>query len=248
MKTKIFILLLMMTFALMLCACGGKTSASSTHDAVFTHEIESATGRFVRNTFDTSNYSVQILETSKNLCLVEVTAVCEYDTYIETIVGEIEILYSEDNQTWQHYSRSYRELHREFDFSPLNGTWNAKYVHPSNYLLENDIPYTFTFSNAGVIVEKDGIKSKTTITVDHELNQVWHQYLNPEYIDTVPNGTNYESGEMEITYVESGGYFLIEFEETDIDKMFDSPCQLRIDYRQIIFQDALVAWDCRLSK
>lgn len=179
---------------------------------------------------------------------VQIKVETQYPAYIDRIQAVCELYWDPWDEIWRYTQYSFNETDREFDFSPLNGVWNAKYSHNSTLLTQDDIPYTFTFSNAGTIKVKDGVYSTTTVNVQHELNELWSQYLNPEWISSVPNGTNYESGKMEIVYESSGQYFLIKFDETNVGKMFDGKAELRIDYRQIIYKDNLMARDCKLSK
>lgn len=235
-------LLLIGLLLVIFSACGNENVSGSDR------EIIEAASLAIENMDNIDRHEIEIIEKKKDSCTVKVRLTEENSTYIETSIGQMELRKDTKSGTWSYVKNSYEEDVREIDFSPLNGTWTAKYDHPSNYLTENKIPFSFTFSDAGVIQIKNGISTTTTVKVKHDLNQLWDKYLNPTWKDIVPRGTNYETGTMEIVYEKSGLYFLIEFDETNVDKMFDSPCQLRIDYRQIIFYDALVANNCRLTK
>lgn len=256
MKTKIVILILMMSLALMLCACNADTANptspanpnTSSMAADSDSELEEVISNYARESFDTNNYTFEILERSKDHCTAEIAAVYEYPTFIETVFAQIELCKDTENKPWRYVSNSRDIKYREIDFSPMNGVWDATYTHPSTYLTENNIPYTFTFANAGKIRIEDGVASTTTIDVQHGLDEIWNSYLAPEWASDYPNGFDYESGKMEIQYVEGGGYYVITFNELNASKMFDSPAQIRIDERQIIFYDTLVAKACRLSR
>lgn len=250
MKTKIFILALMMILTLMLCACSADIATPNTGSmtADSDSELEEVISNYAKESFDTDNFTFQIMEYSKDYCIAEIAAVYEYPTFIETVFAQIELCKDTENQPWRYVSNSRDVKYREIDFSPLNGVWNATYSHPSTYLTENDIPYTFTFSNAGKIRIEDEIASTATIDVQHGLDEIWNSYLAPEWASDYPNGFDYESGKMEIRYECSGLYYVITFDELNASKMFDGSAQIRIDERQIIFYDALVARDCRLSR
>lgn len=253
MKTKIFILALMMILTLMLCACSADAATPVTPNAgsmavASDSELEEVISNYAKESFDTNNYTFEILERSKDHCTAEIAAVYEYPTFIETVFAQIELCKDSENQPWRYVSNSRDVKYREIDFSPLNGVWNATYSHPSTYLTENNIPYTFTFSNAGKIRIEDGVASTTTIDVQHGLDEIWNSYLAPEWASDYPNGFDYESGKMEIRYERSGLYYVITFDELNASKMFDGSAQIRIDERQVIFYDALVARECRLSR
>ena len=253
MKTKIIVLALMMTLALVLCACSADTAIPATPNTgsmadVSDRELEEVICNYAEKTFDTYSYAFQILECSEDHCTVEITAEYEYPTFIETVFAQIELCKDTANAPWRYISNSYDVKYREIDFSPMNGVWNATYTHPSTYLTANNIPYTFTFANAGKIRIEDGVASTTTVNVQHGLDEIWNSHLAPEWASDYPNGFDYESGTMEIRYERSGLYYVITFNELNASKMFGSPAQIRIDERQIIFYDALVARECRLSR
>ena len=248
MKTKFFVFILVI-MTLLLCACSAETATPNGGSMITADsELEAVISNYAEDTLNTDKYSFTILEYGENHCTTEITAVYEYPTFIETVFAQIELCKDTENTPWRYISSSYDVKYREIDFSPMNGVWNATYSHPSTYLTENDIPYTFTFSNAGKIRIENDTASTATVNMQHGLDEIWNSYLAPEWAGDYPNGIDYESGKMEIRYEKSGLYYVITFEESNADKMFNNPAQIRIDERQIIFYDTLVARDCRLSR
>lgn len=161
--------------------------------------------------------------------------------YIEEQSAEMTMHWSVPDEAWQADGQTFRILEQAVDFSPLNGTWIGVYSHPSTYLRKSDIPFSITFSNAGK-VKLDSIgEVNAPVTVQHILNELWNTYQTDNY------NVNYESGKMSIH--ETGyGYYQIEFEETNVEGIFEHPCKVKIYSDAICFEDALVAKSAYLHK
>lgn len=161
--------------------------------------------------------------------------------YIEEQSAVITMNWSVPEEAWQADGQSFRVLKQTVDFSPLNGTWNGVYSHPSTYLSRNDIPYSVTFSNAGKVILDGTGEVNAPVTVQHTLNDLWNTYQTDNY------DVHYESGKMSI-HKTSYGYYQIEFEETNIEGIFEHPCKVKIYSDAICFEDALVAKSVFLHK
>lgn len=178
-----------------------------------------------------------------------------YPMFTEFITTDYDLQWDSREERWKNPDFPIAEdMTVEYDLSPLNGTWNAVYSHPSNYLVKDVIPYTFTFSKAGRFLEKDGEVSVGTVMVQHGLNELWENNLNPETTQRhFPAGVNYESGEMTIckeTYMRPPE-FVIYFRETNVKRTFtdESVGELIIRYDSIVYKDALALADaCELTR
>lgn len=174
--------------------------------------------------------------------------------YIHTVFGECALEYLCYSEEWSIQRGSYLEKSKEVDFSPLNGTWNAVYKHSSRVLTKKDIPFTFTFSDAGKIKVENNNYSSTTVTVNHQLNDIYEDYINPEFTgDNLPEwgnsyakGVRYDIGKMDIRHNRSDCY-VIEFEMVLINKDEHIPCSLEIYSDRIIFTQ-MHGDICRLTK
>lgn len=174
--------------------------------------------------------------------------------YIHTVYGECTLEYVCYNEEWRIQRGSYLEKSEEVDFSPLNGTWNAKYRHSSRVLTKDDIPFTFTFSNAGKIKVDSGNYSSTTVTVNHQLNDIYKDYINPEFTgsnqpewgNSYVKGVRFDTGKMEIRHNRSDCY-VIDFEMVLINKDEHIPCSLEI-YRDTIIFTRMNADVCCLTR
>lgn len=161
--------------------------------------------------------------------------------YIEEQSVEIAMNWKVPAEMWEADSQTFRILEQTVDFSPLNGTWNGVYSHPSTYLSRNDIPYSITFSKAGKVILDSSGEVNAPVSVQHTLNDIWNTYQTDDY------NVNYESGKMNIRRADYG-YYLIEFNETNIEGIFEHPCKVKIYSDAICFEDALVANSVFLHK
>lgn len=161
--------------------------------------------------------------------------------YIEEQSVEMAMNWRVPAEAWEADGQTFRIVEQTVDFSPLDGTWNGVYSHPSTYLSRNDIPYTITFSNAGKAVLDSTGEVNASVTVQHTLNDLWNTYQTDNY------NVNYESGKMSIHRTEYG-YYQIEFQEINIEGIFEHPCKVKIYSNSICFEDALVARSAFLNK
>lgn len=161
--------------------------------------------------------------------------------YTKEQSAQITLNWSVPEEEWQTDDFTFRVLEKSIDLSGLEGTWTGDYYHFSNYLSEDYIPFSLTFSDVGRIVLDSTGKGDTTLTVQHTLNDLWNTYQTKDY------DVHYESGQMRI-FMTDYGYCRIEFEETNIEGIFKHPCTLNIHSDRIQFEDALVAQSVTLQK
>lgn len=250
---KLFILIVTIGILFSLCACGKTNDISS-----LAQGIKHAADQYIHTNFAAEIHNIRILETAPRSCKVELSFSRENLTYIDNIVAEIYLSQDSESKEWFVSPNSFKEKSREIDFSPLNGKWNAIYYHGSNYLTKDKIPYTFNFSKAGTISGKGNTFSVGSINVDHELNDIWTEYLNPnpDLTKGMSGPMSYETGKMDIRYAgigtsifyEKTPKFTITFSETTNSSFFKSDCVIEIYADKIVFSDGHGARDTKLSK
>ena len=174
-------------------------------------------------------------------CPVEIRR--EYKAYIETIVERYELSWSVSSEQWGYLSKE--RVSHQYDFSPIDGKWNAVFSHSTAILTKDDIPFSITFSHAGVIKEENDVYTTASVDVQHELNQIWQKYLNPELAETYGyRDSVFDSGKMEIVHDPYKG-FVIQFFEVNGD--YKNPQVIYLGQEKLTF-DGWTCRDCVLSK
>ncbi len=164
-----------------------------------------------------------------------------YEMFIESREDSYNVHWNLSREQWELDDRIDNISHT-YDFSPINGVWEAVFTHNTAILLADDIKYTYTFSNAGTIFEKSGAYTTTTVDVDHGLNELWDSNVN---MDLPANADSYfETGTMDIKQVPGNG-FEIEFYQHTGDYL--NPYLIHI-YQEKITLDGWTCRDCNLTR